>query len=127
MMRTYSVASVLLAGLLAAFTGACADIEERIVAFDRSFKAPSSSGTGDVGEGAIVLSPSTQSGLAEYLSTSRPRFFVVATHGRNFAASSCGEAGCSERGLAATIADCERQAESACKLYAQGREVVWQP
>lgn len=127
MMRTYSVASVLLAGLFAAFTGACADIEERVIAFDRSFKAPSSPGTGDVGKGPIVLSQSTQLGLAGYLSTSRPRFFVVATHGRHFASSSCSEEDCSELGLAATIADCERHAGSPCKLYAQGREVVWQP
>lgn len=79
-----------------------------------------------VGTGPITLSPAAQTGFAHYQGLNSPSHFALAADGRAYGYSYCANSSCTGNGQTAALDSCQqRSAGVACRLYAKGRNVVW--
>lgn len=83
----------------------------------------------DHGSGFIYLSPVVEVVFQTYLADDRGRYFAVSTDGQNFGYSICtwGAFNCEETGGNLALRGCHSRSDGVpCKIYAEGKKVVWQ-
>ena len=83
----------------------------------------------EVGKGPIVLSPRAQWAFEQYLKTENPTVFVVSEDGYHSYYFYCRDVdGClASNSTYKAIKGCEEKSVGLeCKVYAQGRNVVWE-
>jgi hypothetical protein len=79
------------------------------------------------GTGPIKLLPYVQQQFEKYKALDQPEFFAVSSDGYFSGYSHCRSGVCNdwEYGVRIAIISCERRADTPCKIYAKGREIVW--
>ncbi len=82
----------------------------------------------EVGKGPITLSPRVDWAFDQYLKTTNPTVFVVSEDGNNLFYFYCDDDVCRQNNSTyQAIKRCEEAAlGQECKVYAQGRNVVWE-
>ncbi|MBT8003114.1 MAG: CHAT domain-containing protein [Rhodospirillales bacterium] len=79
------------------------------------------------GSGPITLSFRVKTAFNEYMKLQAPGAFAVTLDGTGFGGRYCANINCtSENSVRAAVESCEQRNRRPCKLYADGRNVVWQ-
>ena len=79
-----------------------------------------------VGSGPITLSPEVEAGFERYKALNFPSRFAVSVDGAGYGYSYCPQGNCSGNPQRVAIDSCEQASGGVpCKLYAKGRNVVW--
>ena len=78
------------------------------------------------GSGPLTLSNSAQQAFDKYLSYSEPLAFAITTDGGGYYYRFCREYQCIFENSARSVIDgCEERTGRQCKLYANGKQIVW--
>jgi hypothetical protein len=79
------------------------------------------------GSGPLTLSPSVKKGFDDYMRQITPGIFVISTDGTYYYYVYCSASECMASDMQyRAIQTCETRSKKPCKVYADGRSVVWQ-
>ena len=78
------------------------------------------------GNGPLTLSNSVLQGFERYKNAGYSSgYFAVTEDGRGYSFSYCSAAQCGGSALMVAIRSCESRTQRTCKIYAEGKQVVW--
>jgi hypothetical protein len=77
------------------------------------------------GSGPLTLSPGVQAAFEQYLQTMTPGMFLVTIDGTATYYIYCEESDCYDSISMFAIQSCEAKFARPCKIYADGRGIVW--